>query len=127
MGISWNQEESGLLSIRTSGKLGLYDMLGVELEIEPLIASQHDLHALIILENFQGWEENKDWGNPNFLPGENWNHFSKLAVVGDEKWHDNVMLFLLASVVPTKIRYFPTGKEMEARIWLQDNEQQRLH
>ena len=120
MGIAWNQEDTGLLSIRTSGKLALYEMLGIEVEIQPIVEKQDHMHALIILEDFEGWEPDREWGNPSFLPGDNWNHFSRLAVVGDERWHDNVMLFLLASVVPTDIRYFPSGNEDEAREWLAD-------
>jgi hypothetical protein len=42
----------------------------------------------------------------------------KMAIVGDEKWRDETLVFTGKGFRPTAIEFFPTSRLAEARRWL---------
>ena len=45
-------------------------------------------------------------------------HIVRLAVVGDLRWRDSALLYLLNSMVPFQIEYFPAAQQELADAWL---------
>ena len=77
-----------------------------------------DFGVLILAEAFSGWGKKGDWGNLDFM-----NEFDprieKIAVVADEKWLDEMLMYLGAGFRRAAVSFFAAGSEDEARRWLQ--------
>jgi len=41
-----------------------------------------------------------------------------MAIVGNEKWRDDVLIFTAKGLRPTAIEFFPLSRLDEARTWL---------
>lgn len=79
--------------------------------------------VLIELEGFQGWSKEPEWENSFFLT-ERKDLPSKIAVVGDEKWKDDVFLFIGKGMREAAIEFFPLSQLGSAKAWLsKDNTQ----
>lgn len=77
-----------------------------------------DLKALIILDNFKGWRKGDNWGDLDFFIRHGNAKISKIAVVGEAKWKDETLIFLLAGKRQGEVRYYTPGDEHQARAWL---------
>ena len=73
------------------------------------------LAALIELDGFQGWEQGSDWGDMSFLI-EHDRDLEKIAVVGQEKWREDALVFAAAGLRSSPVRYF--NDSSRARAWL---------
>jgi hypothetical protein len=81
------------------------------------IEREGQVHALIILEAFEGWERHEDWGDVSFM-SEQGQHIEKMAIVGDEKWQDDAVAFTAKGFRATAIEFFTPSRLNEARTWL---------
>jgi hypothetical protein len=75
--------------------------------------------VLIELEDFQGWSRESGWEESFFLT-EDQTFISKIAVVGDEQWKDEVFLFMGKGMRKTAIEFFPLDQLPEAKNWLSE-------
>ena len=78
------------------------------------------ISALFILENFQGWKREGDWGDITFMT-EHDKDIAKIAVVGDEEWRDLVYAFLAKGFRQAQVEYFLPADLAKARAWLAAN------
>lgn len=80
--------------------------------------------VLIELEDgFDGWSREPGWEDSFFLT-EDGSRISKVAVVGDEKWKDQVFMFMGKQMRKTAIEFFPQYQLAKAKAWLcEDNSQ----
>lgn len=69
------------------------------------IEREGKVHALVILEAFEGWERRGDWGDVSFMM-EQGQHIKKMAIVGDEKWQDDAFAFTAKGFRATAIEFF---------------------
>jgi hypothetical protein len=78
------------------------------------------IKVLVILEDsFTSIDPVSDWSDTSedeLIQS----HIQHLAVVGDEKWQDNALLFFLSGVLPVPIKFFKRDQEDFARAWLGD-------
>ena len=81
--------------------------------------------VLIELEGFQGWNREPGWENSFFL-SEDGDLVSKVALVGDEKWKDEVFLFMGKQMRKTAIEFFPTNELAQAKAWLCEGNSQSM-
>ena len=80
---------------------------------------------LIELDNFSGWSREPGWENSFFLT-EKESQSSKVAFVGDEKWKDEVLMFMGQPMLKTDIEFFPTDQLAQAKAWLCEANSQSL-
>ena len=78
------------LKVRGMFKKADYDRI-IQIAKEA-IEREGKVHALVILEGFEGWERHGDWGDVSFMM-EQGQHIEKMAIVGDEKWQDDAFAF----------------------------------
>lgn len=71
----------------------------------------------MVLDKFQGWENAKGWKDLSFSK-KNDAFIEKLAIVGDEKWRDDVDMFTFKGLRPVPIQYFGAEEVVAARRWL---------
>ena len=75
------------------------------------------VQALVMLEAFEGWERRGDWGDVSFII-EQGQHIEKMAIVGDEKWQDDVVAFTAKGFRATTVEFFTPPRLHEALTWL---------
>ena len=106
-----------LLQIKIRGMLKKADHDRIVRIAKETIEREGKIRALLILEGFEGWERHEGWGNVSFMMEEG-QHIEKMAIVGDEKWKDDVLAFTAKGFRPTAIEFFATSRTNEARTWL---------
>ena len=115
MPLVWNHEAEKMLVVKVSGELAQSDIKGFQQEVGPVLEGAEDVALLVILEDFAGWQTEKGWEDTSFADSYD-EHLSRFAIVGDEQWRDQVLMFALAGLRPVEIEYF--NDESAARGWL---------
>jgi len=100
---------SGQLTVDDYQEAQTLTLLGLEL--------YNQSRGLIILENFTGWSKDPRWGDILFMQ-EHADQITKMAIVGDEKWKEEVFMFVGKSFRTTKIEFFPEDQLELATDWL---------
>ena len=106
-----------LLELKIRGMLKKADHERIIQIAKEAIAREGKIRALIVTEEFEGWERSGDWGDVSFMIEEG-QHIEKMAIVGDEKWRDDALAFTAKGFRPTAIEFFPAAHLNEARRWL---------
>ena len=106
-----------LLQLKVRGMLKKTDHERLIRIAKEAIAREGKIKALIVVEDFQGWERHEDWGDVSFMMEEG-QHIEKMAIVGDEKWRDDALAFTAKGFRPTAIEFFALSRLDEARTWL---------
>ncbi len=118
MAISWSKDADGILEIRVSGKVSVDDFLALQGgQLSPL-ASESNHRVLIIGDAFDGWQEG-DWEQVGFNEEAD-RKMAGMAVVLEQKWHDQASLFMATDLRPVAIEFFTPDQLAEARQWLLD-------
>jgi SpoIIAA-like len=106
-----------LLELKIRGMLKKTDHERLIQIAKEAIAREGKIKALIVAEDFEGWERHEDWGDVSFMMEEG-QHIEKMAIVGDEKWKDDALAFTAKGFRPTAVEFFPVSRLNEARTWL---------
>jgi hypothetical protein len=106
-----------LLEVRIVGTLDKADYERLAMVVRDDIAREKRIRALVVAERFQGWERGADWSDVSLVTGEG-QHIEKMAIVGEERWRDEVLLFTGKGLRPTAIEFFPPSRMAQARAWL---------
>lgn len=107
-----------ILTLKISGRLSEPELRSVQSRAALLIQTHGAVRALVLVENFQGWESKGDWGDLWFQ-AENDQHIARLAMVGEEKWKELSLIFTAKGMRPFPIEYFAPNEEALALDWLQ--------
>ena len=112
---------------KVSGQLTVSEFQKLQALGELSLERFGQFRVLIELEDFQGWCNEPGWVDSFFLT-EDGNRISKIAFVGDEKWKDEVFLFMGKPMRNTAIEFFPQYQLAEAKAWLcEDTVQSMFH
>lgn len=106
-----------LLEVKIQGVLKKADYDQIIRAAREAIAREGRIRALVVTERFQGWERGADWGDVSFVT-EQGQHIEKLAIVGDERWREDALVFTAKGFRPTAIEYFAPSRTAQARQWL---------
>jgi len=109
-----------VISAKISGDLSKAEVSQVQAAALKAIQRWSKISALFVLENFQGWKKEGDWGDIRFLTAHD-KDIVKIAVVGDEEWRDLIYAFLAKGFRQTLVEYFLPGDLEKARGWLEAN------
>ena len=110
--------EGPVLRIRISGVMSVADLLMLQEASLELIRQGNNIRALVMLENFQGWEHSSAWNQTSFMPDQE-KQLQKMAFVGDEQWRDKACAFVGKGLRTFEIDYFLPSACAEAERWLQ--------
>ncbi len=119
MGITVKEGLGNLNVMKITGLLRKSELDAVLAEAAKKLVADPQLRIklLIIVEDFQGWEGNSNWGDMSFYI-EHGDKIEKIALVADPKRANELMMFLGAGIRPTPLKYFPPDQIDQARIWL---------
>jgi hypothetical protein len=119
MAVTVQLENDTLVVMQINGLFKKPDMDAAQASALKQLAGKGNVRVkvLVIVENFQGWEGNANWGDMSFY-AEHGDKMEKIAIVGDPKRESDWMMFMGAGIRPTPIKYFPSGQVAQARAWL---------
>lgn len=102
--------------LKLSGQLTVQDFLALQALAKENLERFGYFRALIELENFQGWSKEAGWEQMAFLQGGDRN--TRIAFVGDEKWKDDIFMFIGKPMRDIAVEFFTTDELPLARTWL---------
>jgi hypothetical protein len=110
--------DGAVLYVRISGVMKLADQQSLQGAGMELIAQGRKVRLFVTLEDFEGWEKRVDWGDIGFLMAHG-DDIAKMAIVGDERWKDQVFAFVGKGFRTTEIEFFSPSSVTEAASWIQ--------
>lgn len=108
-----------ILTVEITGTLGEVELSDVQKGISEILKGWGGGALLVLTEGFEGWEAGK-WDNAAFQQEAD-PLIRKMAVVGEGRWQEQALMFVGGATRPFPIRYFSSGKMLEARGWLTAN------
>ena len=75
------------------------------------------VRLLFLLEGFEGWAAQDDWRDLTFYV-KHGDAIERIAIVGDERWRGETMMFAGADLRKAPVEFFEVGSLSEARGWL---------
>jgi hypothetical protein len=105
-----------VVHVRISGEMTVEDQRAVQ----RLVPTMHGaaLRVLVTLEDFAGWEKSAAWGeDAGFAAGEG-DRIARMALVGDERWRAEALLFVGKGFRDTAIAYFSDAERHAAEAWV---------
>lgn len=107
----------GMLTVRISGTLTYAEYAEGQRKAAEILREQGKGRILVLLENYLGTEKEGNWGDISFAM-ENDKHIEKMALVGEKKWEDQVLLFTGKGIRRLPIEYFEPADLAKAKTWL---------
>ena len=111
--------------IRLTGKLTVTEFQQFQDMATQSLERFGQFRLLVELEDFQGWSRESGWEDSYFLT-EDTGRLSRLAFVGDEKWKDEVFMFVGKEMRSTAIEFFPQDQLDQAKAWLSEQNSQSI-
>lgn len=97
--------DNEIIRVRISGVMRLADQKELQKAASDLIDWGLKPRLLIMAENFEGWEKTEGWENIGFLAGYG-DFIAKMAIVGDERWKEQIFMFTGKGLRPQKLNFF---------------------
>jgi hypothetical protein len=106
-----------LLVVKITGKLSKPEIDASQKVVIDAIRREGRAHLLIIVENFEGWEEKGNWGDLSFMMKYD-SQIERIAIVGLKKWEDLVIAFTGKGMRSAQVEYFLPDQLGAARAWI---------
>jgi hypothetical protein len=76
------------------------------------------IKLLFVLSQFEGWEQNANWGDLTFYVNYG-DSIERIAIVGDERWRNETLMFASADLRRAPVEFFSSQNGLaEAHAWL---------
>ena len=119
MSVTFARESEDLFVVQTSGTYTFEDLKEVQNKARAEIDRSQKVKLLILAEQFSGWGKEGDWGDLTFMY-EYDPYIEKIAIVADNRWKDEMLMFAGASSRQASVEFFPADREEDARVWLRN-------
>jgi hypothetical protein len=107
---------SGPITLRVSGKVSSAEWLSAQREAAKQMPADRLSSFLVIAEDFQGWHPG-EWDDLSFQL-EHDDRIARMAIVADERWKDEALMFAGKGFRKFEISFFPLSQLDQARAWL---------
>jgi stage II sporulation SpoAA-like protein len=117
MSISVHHEQDNIYRLDVQGLLQKRDL---ERSQEVLVTEMQrigNVRLLFILSGFEGWDQRDDWRDMSFYVKYG-SSIDRIAIVGDERWQAETMMFTGAGLRKAAVEFFPEASVAQARAWL---------
>ena len=81
------------------------------------MGKQGTVRLLVVLDRFNGWAVGDRWNDMGFYQTHG-DRIERMAIVGDDRWRDQAMMFVGAGLRKGAVEYFLPGAISQARAWL---------
>ena len=109
---------NGIVRARISKFMTVADQKALEAFAKRMIDGGHAIRVVVTLVDFQGWELNDGWGDNLDFTFEYGDKIQAIAIVGEEKWRQQALLFVGKGFRRTKIDYFLPSALNFAEDWI---------
>jgi hypothetical protein len=108
----------GIVHTRLSGVMTHADQQALEGLAKSLIDGGSKVRLLVTLEDFEGWSRDSAWGDDLGFQIDYGNEIVRVAVVGDQQWKDQALMFLGKGFRETEIEFFLPDSLARAKDWI---------
>ena len=116
MSVTFSKESENLFVINIQGTLTFEDLIEVQNKARAEIDHSKKAKLVILAGQFTGWGEEGDWGDLTFMY-EYDPYIEKIAIVADQKWREQILMFVGAGRRQATVDFFLDAEEL-ARDWL---------
>jgi hypothetical protein len=106
-----------VVHVRIRDVMQVADQKMLESVAMELIGKGKKVKLIAIMENFRGWEKSESWGDLGFMV-KHGDDIVKMAIVGDERWKEETLLFVGKGLRSTEIEFFPSSSLKQAEEWV---------
>jgi SpoIIAA-like len=117
MPIAMDHEGGNLFRVEINGTLRKADLDRYQNELVVQMARLGPVKLLFVLEDFEGWEAADNWNDLSFYV-KHGGTIQRIAIVGDERWRSETLMFAGADLRTAPVEFFPESGVSEARAWL---------
>jgi hypothetical protein len=117
MGVTIQQEESKLMVMRITGLLRKAELDAALAAEARKWGSATRIKVLVMVEDFEGFERDADWGDISFLVKHD-DQIEKIAIIADPKWEIETLTFAGAGFRKGEVKFFPRNQLAQARAWV---------
>lgn len=117
MPIDMKREKDNIYLLEMWGQLRKSDLKTCEERLAGEINRVGPVKLLFNLTGFEGWEARSDWNDLSFYV-KHGDSIQQIAIVGDDKWKSQAMMFAGAGLRKASVEYFPESELTQARTWL---------
>ena len=118
MPITVEHERANIYRLDMSGRLNKPEFDRCQESLAAEIRRIGPVRLLVVLSQFEGWEENPNWGDLTFYLAHG-DSIDRIAIVGDEKWRSEALMFASADLRRAPVEFFSSQDALtEARTWL---------
>jgi SpoIIAA-like len=110
-------DSADIFRLRLTGLLRKSEFDQVRAAAAREIETRGSIKLLFLLDRFEGWERGPGWGDLDFYATHGRN-IERIAIVGDEKWRDESLMFAGAGLRKADVQYFQPSERDRARAWL---------
>lgn len=119
MSVTFTKESETLFVVQVKGIFTFEDLKEFENKARAEIDRSRKVKLLILAEQLSDWGKEGDWGDLTFMY-EYDPYIEKIAVVADEKWRSQIIMFIGVGRRQASVGFFFSGEEKDARDWLQN-------
>ena len=116
MHASIERESPRVIRVRLSGRVDASGWQSVLKDVGKLLTPAERTSILLSIERFEGFEPGT-WDDLSFQQ-EHDRHIGRLAIVGDERWKDRILMFAGKGLRRIEIEFFSADEMEKARRWL---------
>lgn len=117
MSVSLDKRTPDLIVIKISGIFTYSDLKFLEDSSKEKPQVDNKIKVLILAEEFKGWGKEGDWGDLTSMYN-NDPYVSKIAVVSEEEFHDEFLMFLGAGRMKAEVKAFYPDEIEDAQEWI---------
>lgn len=117
MSITLQHERDNVYRLELRGLLQKAEFDRCQVTLAGEIDRVGPVRLLVVLDGFTGWEREDGWGDVSFFL-EHGGRIERIAIVGDERWRDESLMFAAADFRDAPVQFFAQNAEAGARLWL---------
>jgi hypothetical protein len=109
--------DGNLVTVQLTGTLTQGALSRVQREVGGIIRTHGRIRILVLAQQFDGWEKRANWDDFSFQEEYDLK-VERMAIVGDRRWEDLVLMFAGKGLRALPIEYFGSDEVEKARSWL---------
>jgi stage II sporulation SpoAA-like protein len=117
MSLTMQHEHDNIFRVDVAGRLEKAEFDRLQTSMAAEIGRLGPIRMLFVLKNFEGWEPGQNWGDLSFYM-KHGDSIERIAIVGDERWRSEALMFAAADLRRGPVEFFPDGRLSDARAWL---------
>ena len=117
MSAELHHEHGNIFRVEIQGTLRKDDLKRCEEQLLREVVRSGPVRLLFVLDGFAGWNAKDNWGDLSFFV-KHGDLIERIAIVGEERWRDDALVFAAADLRKAPVRYFRGDSAPEARRWL---------